>query len=194
MDRRHRLMSVLAIDTATRSRTVVVVATPEGEQMRGVVVRDQPVGTSLPGAIAGLMRLIDRAVVVVTGPGTYTGVRAGMAGALGIAQARDLPLYGIGSLEVAACWPPSEPDTDPWVVADAGRGSLYVARRSTALMPNRVAAADFDAGGAGAVSTEALDIDGLLVVDPARALARAVVLALSRPPLARAGLAAVHTE
>jgi tRNA A37 threonylcarbamoyladenosine modification protein TsaB len=187
-------MSVLAIDTATRSRTVVVVATREGEQIRGVVTRDQAVGTSLPGAIAALLPLVGRAVVVVTGPGTYTGVRAGMAGALGIAQARDLPLYGIGSLEVAACWPPSEPDGDPWVVADAGRGSLYVARRSTALTPRRVATSAFDAGGYGAVSTEALSIDGLLVVDPARALARAVVLALSRPPLDRAGLTAVYTE
>jgi tRNA threonylcarbamoyladenosine biosynthesis protein TsaB len=195
MDRGHPLVSVLAIDTATRSRTVVVVATPEGELIRGVVTADQPVGGSLPGAIAGLMRLVDRAVVVVTGPGSYTGVRAGMAGALGIAQARDLPLYGIGSLEVAACGQvPAEPDSDPWVVADAGRGALYVARRSTALTPKRVAAADFDAGGAGVVSTEALDMDGLLVVDPARALAGAVVLALSRPPLARAGLAAVYTE
>jgi tRNA threonylcarbamoyl adenosine modification protein YeaZ len=187
-------MSVLAIDTSTRSRIVVVVATLEGEQIRGVVIRDRPVGTSLPGAIAGLLPLVDRAVVVVTGPGTYTGVRAGMAGALGIAQARDLPLYGIGSLEVAARWPASEPDGDPWVIADAGRGSLYVARRSTALMPKRVAVADFDAGHAGAVSTEALDIDGLVVVDPAEALAHAVVLALSRPPLDRAGLTAVYTE
>jgi tRNA A37 threonylcarbamoyladenosine modification protein TsaB len=186
-------MSILAIDTATRSRTVVVVATSGGEQLRSVVIRDEPVGTSLPGAIAEVISMIDRAVVVVTGPGTYTGVRAGMAGALGIAQARDLPLYGIGSLEVAACWPPSEPDGDPWVVADAGRGSLYVARRSTALMPERVAAADFDAGGVGAVSTEALSIKGLVVVDPARALARAVVLALTRPRLDRAGLAAVYT-
>jgi hypothetical protein len=44
------------------------------------------------------------------------------------------------------------------------------------------------------VSTEALDIDGLLVVDPARALAHSVVLALSRPPLDRAGLTAAYTE
>ena len=186
-------MSILAIDTATRSRTVVVVATSGGARVRSIVIRDQPVGTSLPGAIAEVISLIDRAVVVVTGPGTYTGVRAGMAAALGIAQARDLPLYGVGSLEVAACWPPSEPGSDPWVVADAGRGSLYVARTSSALITRRVAAADFDAGGAGAVSTEALSIDGLLVVDAALALALAVVLALSRSPLDRAGLTAVYT-
>jgi tRNA threonylcarbamoyl adenosine modification protein YeaZ len=187
-------MSVLAIDTATRSRTVVVVATRDGEQIRGVVTRDQPAGASLPVAIASLLSLVDLAVVVVTGPGTYSGVRAGMAAALGIAQARDLPLYGIGSLEVAACWPRPEADGDPWVVADAGRGGLYVARSSTPAPPKRVAASAFDAGAAGVVSTEALSIDGLLVVEPARALAHAVVLALSRPPLDRAGLTAVYTE
>jgi tRNA threonylcarbamoyl adenosine modification protein YeaZ len=187
-------MSVLAIDTSTRSRTVVVAATLDGQQIRGVAMSGQPVGTSLPEAIASLLPLIDLAVVVVTGPGTYTGVRAGMAGALGIAQARGLPLYGIGSLEVAACWPGSEPDGDPWVVADAGRGALYVARRSTASTPRRVAAGTFHTGGAGVLSTEALSIDGLVVIDPAQALAHAVVLALSRPPLDRAGLTAVYTE
>ncbi len=187
-------MTVLAIDTATRSRTVVVVATPEGEQIRGVIARDQPAGTSLPTAIASLLSQGNLAVVVVTGPGTYTGVRAGMAAALGIAQARDLPLYGIGTLEVAACWPRSDTDGEPWVIADAGRGALYVARTSAAAVVRRVAASAFDAGGDGVVSTEALPIDGILVVDPAAALAHAVVLALSRPPLDRAGLTAVYTE
>jgi len=117
-----------------------------------------------------------------------------MAAALGIAQARDLPLYGIGTLEVAACWPCSDTDGDPWVTADAGRGALYVARTSAAAVVRRVAASAFDAGGDGVVSTEALPIDGILVVDPAAALAHAVVLALSRPPLDRAGLTAVYTE
>jgi tRNA threonylcarbamoyl adenosine modification protein YeaZ len=184
-------MSVLAIDTATRSRTVVVVATPDGEQIRGVVIRGQPIATSLPAAITAMLPLVDRAVVVVTGPGTYTGVRAGMAGALGIAQARGLPLYGIGSLEVAASWPH---EGDPWVVADAGRGALYVARRSAAAAPRRLAATAFSGDGAGLLSTEPLPIDSLVVVDPARALAHAVALALSRPPLDRDGLTAMYTE
>jgi tRNA threonylcarbamoyladenosine biosynthesis protein TsaB len=187
-------MSVLAIDTATRSRTVVVVATPDGEQIRGVVIRGQPIATSLPAAITAVLQLVDRAVVVVTGPGTYTGVRAGMAGALGIAQARGLPLYGIGSLEVAASWPHADGDDDPWVVADAGRGALYVARRSAAAAPRRLAATVFSGDGAGLLSTEPLPIESLVVVDPARALAHAVALALSRPPLDRDGLTAMYTE
>jgi tRNA A37 threonylcarbamoyladenosine modification protein TsaB len=102
MERASGAVSVLAIDTATRSRVVVAVATPAGEQIRGVVMSDDAVGTLLPRALSGLLPLVSAAVVVVIGPGTYTGVRAGMAGALGIAQALDLPLFGIGSLEVAA--------------------------------------------------------------------------------------------
>jgi tRNA threonylcarbamoyladenosine biosynthesis protein TsaB len=187
-------MSVLAIDTATRSRTVVVVATPDGVRIRGVVLRGDTVGASLPTAIKAVLPIVEVAVVVVTGPGTYTGVRAGMAGALGIAQAGDLPLHGIGALEVVASWPHAEDDGDPWVVADAGRDALYVARRSTAATPQRLAAAAFHPGGAGVLSTETLAIDSLVVIDPADALAHAVVLALSRPPLDLAGLTALYTE
>lgn len=187
-------MTVLAIDTATRSRTVVVVATPEGEQIRGVAIRGQPVGTSLPAAITALLPQLNLAVVVVTGPGTYTGVRAGMAGALGIAQARGLPLYGIGTLEVAACWPHVDGDGDPWVVADAGRGALYVARRSGAATPRRLVPTAFHADGIGVLSTEPIPLHSVMVVDPERALAHAVALALTRRPLDLDRLTAMYTE
>jgi tRNA threonylcarbamoyl adenosine modification protein YeaZ len=186
-------VSVLAIDTASRSRVVAVVASPDGTRIRGVVIRGEGVATSLTRAIAPLLALVVlRAVVVVTGPGSYTGVRAGMAGALGLAQARDLPLYGIGSLEVIAASPDSRGDRDVWVAADAGRGALYVARAASAATPRRVIAAAFDAGGARVLSTEPLDVEGLELIDPVRALAQAVVPALSRPALDRAGLTAVY--
>ena len=42
------------------------------------------------------------AVAVTTGPGGFTGVRIGLATARGLALARDLPLIGITSFEVAA--------------------------------------------------------------------------------------------
>jgi tRNA A37 threonylcarbamoyladenosine modification protein TsaB len=187
-------VSVLAIDTASRSRVVVAVATPDGAQIDGVVMRGEAVGTMLPRALVPLLPLLSVAVVVVTGPGTYTGVRAGMAGALGVAQARDLPLYGIGALEVVACAPIPDGDTDTWVVADAGRGALYVARRSEAGNPRRVMAADFSPDGAQVSSTEQLAIHGLNVVDPIRALSAAVVLALSRAPLDRDGLSALYVD
>lgn len=186
-------MTILAIDTAFRSRVVVVVATREGEQVQGIVLRGEPVGALLPRALLSLAPLMSRAVVVVTGPGTYTGVRAGMAGALGIAQALDLPLHGIGSLEVCACAPEAA-GRDVWVLADAGRGAMYVARRRDAAAPRRVMATSFDPGGAPMLSTEPAPVDGLVLVDPLRALAASVAPALSRPPLDRAGLIALYVD
>ncbi len=187
-------MSILAIDTASRSRVVCVLASPQGELIDAAVIRGQPVGTSLPRMLMRMLDAADQAVVVVTGPGTYTGVRAGMAAALGIADARGLPLHGLGSLEVAACWDGSGLGDDSWVIADAGRGALYAARRHAAATPRRVRLETFDAGGAAVIGTEALPITGLVVVDPAAALACAVTLALSRPALRREGLTAAYVD
>jgi tRNA threonylcarbamoyl adenosine modification protein YeaZ len=186
-------VSVLAIDTSSRSRVVCVVATADGELLDSEVIRDRPVAASLPPALARMLAAVDRAVVVVTGPGAYTGVRAGMAGALGVAHARRLPLHGVGSLEVVACGDPDAAAGD-WVVADAGRGALYVARAGDAANPSRIRRAGFDAAGARVVSTDNIGIAGVVLVDPARALARAVPLALSRPALERAGLSAVYVD
>jgi tRNA threonylcarbamoyl adenosine modification protein YeaZ len=187
-------VSVLAIDTASRSRVVVVLATGEGEQIQGVVLQGQAVGTLLAQAMTPMLPKVKSAVVVVAGPGTYTGVRAGMAAALGVAQALGLPLHGVGSLEVTASAPQPELRGDSWVVADAGRGALYVARRSDAGNPLRVMAAAFEAGGQPVSSTESLAIDGLVAVDPVRALAAVVALAVSRPPLDPAGLTALYVD
>ena len=187
-------MSVLAIDTASRSRVVCVLASPEGELLDAAVIGGQPVAASLPRMLARMLERVDRAIVVVTGPGTYTGVRAGMAAALGVADARSLPLHGVGALEVVACGAEGATGAGDaaWVVADAGRGALYVARRDAAAAPRRIRFEAFDAGGGAVVSTESLEIPGLVVVDPASSLARAVRLALARPALQREGLTAAY--
>jgi hypothetical protein len=52
----------------------------------------------------------------------------------------------------------------------------------------------FDAAGARVLSTDSIDVAGLILVDPARALARAVPLALSRPALDPAGLGALYVD
>ena len=186
-------MSVLAIDTSSRARVVCVLASPAGELLDADVIPGAPVAASLPPALGRLLGSVETAVVVVTGPGTYTGVRAGMAAALGVAHARGLPLHGIGSLEVVAA---GDPDTvgGDWVITDAGRGALYVARVGDAANPSRIRRTEFDAAGARVESTDFVDIDGLRLLDPAVALARAVPLALSRPPLDPAGLVALYVD
>lgn len=42
------------------------------------------------------------AIVVVRGPGAYTGVRVGLATAQGLSVALDAPVYGVGTLEAVA--------------------------------------------------------------------------------------------
>jgi tRNA threonylcarbamoyl adenosine modification protein YeaZ len=186
-------MSVLAIDTSSRSRVVAVVATRGGGLLESEVIRGEQVVASLPRVLGRMLGAVDSAVVVVTGPGTYTGVRAGMAAALGVAHASHLPLHGLGTLEVVACGDPDAGAAD-WVIADAGRGALYVARAGDAANPSRVRQSDFDSAGARVLSTDRIEIAGLVVLDPALALARAIPLALSRPALDRAGLSALYVD
>lgn len=59
------------------------------------------------------------AVAIATGPGTFTGLRVGMSIAKGFVLARDMPLVGIPTLEVAAAGIDAD---DVIVVLPAGRG------------------------------------------------------------------------
>src|ERR1019366_5160171 len=106
VEHRGASATVLAIDTSSRSRVVAVAATADGALIDSAGIRGEAVATSLPRALGGMLGAVDIAVVVAIGRRTYAGVRAGMAAALGIAHARHLPLYGVGSLEVVACGEP----------------------------------------------------------------------------------------
>jgi tRNA threonylcarbamoyladenosine biosynthesis protein TsaB len=195
----HRAhVSVLAIDTSARGRCVCVTATRDGVLLRGVVRTDAPLDALLPDALATLLDAEVEAVVVAVGPGSYTGLRGGMAAALGVAQARELPIHGIGSLAVVAAAEAPGDLEHAWIAADAGRGGLWLARAENVsgawrlAPPRRVPLQDFDPAGVPILSVDALPLDGVRAVDPATALARAVPVALSTRPLSPAGLHAVY--
>lgn len=63
-------------------------------------------------------------LAVTVGPGSFTGIRIGMAAARGIALAAKLPIIGVTSLEAAA-WPASQGNKPVLVVLDARRGQVY---------------------------------------------------------------------
>ena len=189
---------ILALDTSSRHRALCVLAARDSTLLdyRPLPARD--LDRALPPALAQLLTDDLSAVACVLGPGSYTGLRVGIASALGIAHARALPLYGIAALDVVALTAPAATATVT-AVADAGRGALYVAtyRRDGATLqladgPHRVDAAHWSPA-PGAVTFD--DIPGVAASPPEaapNALARAAAAALASTPLAFAGLEPIY--
>jgi tRNA threonylcarbamoyladenosine biosynthesis protein TsaB len=101
----------LAFDTATPS-TAVAVLRRDG---RAIETRHDPAPGERPGHASRLLSLVEQALAdaelgwddverlaVGTGPGTFTGLRIGIATARALAQARGIPLVGVSTLRALA--------------------------------------------------------------------------------------------
>ncbi len=126
---------VLAIDTATEE-CAVGIGEWDGAAMTvlGETNLDVP-RSALTHVVPAIDRLlkdcgarIDRvgAVVCGRGPGSFTGVRIGVATAKGIASGLAVPLYGVGTLDAVARRF-ADHDTLVGVVGDAMRKEVYPA-------------------------------------------------------------------
>src|SRR5690606_20526166 len=102
---------LLAIDTATRSLSLALHDgdTVIAEQMWRTGNRHNAL---LAPAIQQMMDVCDvtmqdiTAIAVTTGPGSYTGLRIGVAFAKGLAAVNNLPLIGVSTLDMLAAGQP----------------------------------------------------------------------------------------
>lgn len=136
-------MRVLAIDTPGREGAVALLA--EGLRVGGAELGgSQEHAERVLGALEGL--LAEREwrpeeldlVVVSLGPGSFTGVRVGLAAGQGIAFGIDRPLVGVPSLTLLAEWAAlvMEGQGGLYVpLLDAHRGELYLGAWAPAVEP-----------------------------------------------------------
>ncbi|HEY3959168.1 MAG TPA: tRNA (adenosine(37)-N6)-threonylcarbamoyltransferase complex dimerization subunit type 1 TsaB [Solirubrobacteraceae bacterium] len=129
-------MIVLGFDTAT-SATAVGLRLADGSTLQA---RDDPAPGAHPGHATRLLELahtllteagigwsaVER-IAVGAGPGTFTGLRVGVATARGLAQSLEVELVSVSSLRALA--EPAREEAEGAVLAaiDARRGEMFVA-------------------------------------------------------------------
>lgn len=138
-------MIVLGCDTATSS-TVVGLRLEDGSTLQA---RDDPPLGERPGHTTRLLPMVDELltranigwralerIAVGLGPGTFTGLRVGVATARGLAQSLGIELVGFSSLralaegsrtDIAATDPAGLGGTNVLAVLDARRGEIFAA-------------------------------------------------------------------
>ncbi len=119
---------VLAIDTATRLASVALY---DGEQVRSEETWHAAANHTVT-LMPSIVRMVERqqlspqaltGLAVALGPGSFTGLRIGLAVAKGLAVALKIPLVGVPTLDIVAY--PHQSQRQPiCAVVQAGRGRI----------------------------------------------------------------------
>jgi tRNA threonylcarbamoyladenosine biosynthesis protein TsaB len=146
-------MRVLAIDTALAACSAAILDTSYGgllaseslPMLRGHAEALMPLLARVMKASGIAFADLDR-VVVTTGPGSFTGLRVGIAAARGLGVATDLPVVGVSTLSAYAAPYLGADDISPVVAAiDARHAHVYLqvfAPGGRTLIAPRLAALD----------------------------------------------------
>ena len=113
-------MRVLALDTSTPTTTCALYDSDSGLVWEKAIPPPQKAGDVLPEALGDLEGV--EAIAVGVGPGSFTGLRVGLASAKALAYARRLPIAGASSLQALAL-------DEPGLVhaaTEARKGELFV--------------------------------------------------------------------
>jgi tRNA threonylcarbamoyladenosine biosynthesis protein TsaB len=120
-------MIVLGLDTCLSACSVAVrdgervLASASEVMARGHQERLAPMAQRVMAEAGIAFDRLER-IGVTVGPGSFTGLRVGVAFAKGLASALDLPAVGVGSLEALA----AEADGLVFAAIDARRGQVYL--------------------------------------------------------------------
>lgn len=194
---------LLAIDTATRQ---ISLALHDGSTLRAEFTwpsENQHTVQLMPG----IQRLLSQAGVkpsdlsayaVTIGPGSFTGLRIGVAAAKGMAAASDAPLVGINTLEVVAAAHPGTYSAALIAVVQAGRGRVIARSHhwQKGEWSPRTEMKVFDwvslinAIDGAAIVTGEIDITGLKFLKDAQGMGKPVSIAPGGVRLRRAGILA----
>lgn len=138
-------MKVLALDTACAACSAAVwhdgaiTGSRMAPMSRGHAEALLPMVLDVMGASSTSFSALD-IIAVTLGPGSFTGLRTGLAAAKGFALAHDLPIVGVTSLEAVALAaerlsPPEARGLPIYVVLETRRGSVYLQRFASDLAP-----------------------------------------------------------
>jgi tRNA threonylcarbamoyladenosine biosynthesis protein TsaB len=134
---------LLAIDTCGPSGSVALGRIPgrDVEILGQTELAGRSYSARLVAAIAGLLETAGvtlddlDAIVVVNGPGSFTGVRVGVSAVKGLAEGRELPVVALSRLEVLA-----RKSGVPSAALDAHRGEVYLRLERTGAAPSEMLA------------------------------------------------------
>jgi tRNA threonylcarbamoyl adenosine modification protein YeaZ len=128
-------MRVLVLDSALARCAAALIAGDEVVAIRSMELK-QGHQTVLPVMARDAMKEAGGApelVAVTVGPGSFTGIRAGLALGHGIGLALDVPVVGVTVGEAIADSFPHLGERELWIVTDSRRGHIFLENGATTI-------------------------------------------------------------